>query len=108
MTSRFDLTGCQAAIFDMDGTLLNSMRFWRLTGLEYLNNQLYVTGSGFTPYSVVNINDDDAKTVFVDSTTLIALVDEPEAKSVVTVSQVGNDRGVLSTTMPRIYNPAGQ
>ena len=36
MTSRFDLTGCQAAIFDMDGTLLNSMRFWRLTGLEYL------------------------------------------------------------------------
>ena len=80
----------------------------KLTGLEYLNNQLYVTGSGFTPYSVVNINDDDAKTVFVDSTTLIALVDEPEAKSVVTVSQVGNDRGVLSTTMPRIYNPAGQ
>lgn len=80
----------------------------KLTGLEYLNNQLYVTGSGFTPYSVVNINDNDVKTVFVDSTTLIALVDEPEPKSTVTVSQVGYDRGVLSTTSPRIYNPAGQ
>ena len=30
---RFD---CKYAIFDSDGTLLDSMRYWRLTPLEYM------------------------------------------------------------------------
>lgn len=30
------ILGCKVAIFDMDGTLLDSMRFWRFASLEYL------------------------------------------------------------------------
>ena len=33
------LSACKAAIFDMDGTLLNSMEIWHSLGLEYLRDR---------------------------------------------------------------------
>lgn len=59
---------------------------------------LYVNGDGFTPYSVVYINDEPYPTTYINPQLLSVSDFEPEDSLTVCVAQVGNDSHPLSFT----------
>lgn len=59
---------------------------------------LYINGDGFTPYSVVYINDEPYTTTYINPQLLSVSDFEPEDALAVCVAQVGNDSYPLSFT----------
>lgn len=70
----------------------------RLTGAVLQDGYLYVTGKGFTPYSVIYIEDSAQKTEFISSTKLRMADPKLREGKEITVAQVGEDSLPLSYT----------
>ena len=64
------------------------------------NYYLYVNGNGFTPYSIVYINDEPCTTTYINPQLLSVSDFEPEDSLTICVAQVGNDSHPLSFTEP--------
>ena len=59
---------------------------------------LYINGEGFTPYSIVYINDEPYNTTYINPQLLSVSDFDPEDTLTVCVAQVGNDSQPLSFT----------
>lgn len=70
----------------------------QVSAFSHIGNTMYVYGDNFTPYSVVNINDDAQDTTYVSASCLQIDAVPMNVGDKVTVSQVGDDSTVLSTT----------
>lgn len=66
---------------------------------------VFLSGKGFTESSVVEVDGSGVDTVFINSSTLLILLDElPEEGCTLTVSQVCANDSVLSTTEPYVLS----
>ena len=63
---------------------------------------IVVTGSNFTPYSKIQINDTVYDTTFINRSMISAPIEELNSGDVITVIQSGNDGVPLSTTDPYV------
>lgn len=68
-----------------------------------LGENIYVTGKNFTPYSNVIMNGKRKDTEFIDENTLTIEKSEISEGDTFAVSQIGQDKKVLSTTNDFIY-----
>lgn len=69
------------------------------------NDQIYTVfllGSGFTPYSYVQVNGKEQETMFVSDTVLTAVMPLPDIGATITIVQHGPDEQVLSSSEPLI------
>lgn len=60
----------------------------------------FLTGTGFTTYSVVLLNDEPLSTMQLSDTVLSAIMPVPEEGDLITVVQQGVDGQILSTSAP--------
>lgn len=63
---------------------------------------VFLIGSGFTPYSVVQVDEENVSTMYVSENVLSAIMPIPAIGSTITVTQQGNDEQVLSATKPLV------
>ncbi|MBQ3064793.1 MAG: sulfatase-like hydrolase/transferase [Clostridia bacterium] len=75
-----------------------------IEGLKVIDQNLYVLGENFTPFSSVLINGKNMETVFINAATL--LVSKPDLKhdNMISVIQAGADRVVLCESNTVIWN----
>ncbi|MDE7326073.1 MAG: sulfatase-like hydrolase/transferase [Lachnospiraceae bacterium] len=79
--------------------------FWSIFGKKDQNDTLYTVfflGSGFTPYSYVQLDGKELETMFVSDTVLSAVMPLPDLNTKITVVQHGPDDQVLSSSEPLI------
>ncbi len=69
---------------------------------EDVGVSIVVTGSNFTPYSKIQINDTSYDTTFINRSMLRAPIEELKSGDVITVIQSGNDSVPLSSTNPYV------
>lgn len=63
---------------------------------------VFLLGSGFTPYSYVQVNGKEQETMFVSDTVLTAVMPLPDIGATITIVQHGSDEQVLSSSEPLI------
>lgn len=63
---------------------------------------IFLLGSGFTPYSYVQVNGKEQETMFVSDTVLTAVMPLPDIGATITIVQHGPDEQVLSSSEPLI------
>ncbi|MBQ9118756.1 MAG: LTA synthase family protein [Lachnospiraceae bacterium] len=63
---------------------------------------VFLIGSGFTPYSVVQVDDENVSTMYVNENVLSSIMPLPDVGTEIRVTQQGNDEQVLSTSNPLI------
>lgn len=63
---------------------------------------MFFLGSGFTPYSYIQVDGEEINTMFVSDTVLSAVMPLPEAGAEITVVQHGPDEQILSSCEPLI------
>lgn len=79
--------------------------FWSLFGKKDKGKPLYTVfllGSGFTPYSYVQVDGKELDTMFVSDTVLTAVMPLPDLDTKITIVQHGPDEQVLSSSEPLI------
>ncbi len=79
--------------------------FWSIFGKKDKDKTLYTVfflGSGFTPYSYVQLDGKELETMFVSDTVLSAVMPLPDTGAEITVVQHGPDDQVLSSSEPLI------
>ena len=69
---------------------------------EEVSASIVVTGSNFTPYSKIQVNDTVYETTFINRSMLSAPIEELNSGDVITVIQSGNDGVPLSSTDPYV------
>lgn len=77
--------------------------FWSIFGKKEKPETLYTVfflGSGFTPYSYVQVDGKELATMFVSDTVLTALMPLPDIGTEITVVQHGPDEQILSACKP--------
>ncbi len=83
----------------------NEGGFWSLFGKKDKGKEFYTVfllGSGFTPYSYVQVDGKELDTMFVSNTVLTAIMPLPDVGTNITVVQHGPDEQVLSSSEPLI------
>lgn len=83
----------------------NEGGFWNLFGKKDKGKPLYTVfllGSGFTPYSYVQVDGKELDTMFVSDTVLTAVMPLPDIGTEINVVQHGPDEQVLSRSEPLI------
>ncbi len=89
----------------IDPIVIGSIQAFADSDLPDKNGKSYtvfLTGSGFTPYSVVRADGEEAPTMFVSDTVLSAIMPIPAAGTSISVVQQGPDDQVLSSSEPLI------
>ena len=79
--------------------------FWSIFGKKDKDKTLYTVfflGSGFTPYSYIQLDGKELETMFVSDTVLSAVMPLPDTGAEITVVQHGPDDQVLSSSEPLI------
>lgn len=79
--------------------------FWSIFTKKDKENARYTMfflGSGFTPYSYVQVDGEEVNTMYVSDTVLTAVMPLPEAGAKITIVQHGPDEQVLSSSEPLI------
>lgn len=79
--------------------------FWSIFGKKDKKDAQYTMfflGSGFTPYSYIQVDGKEINTMFVSDTVLSAVMPLPEAGAEITVVQHGPDEQILSSCEPLI------
>lgn len=69
---------------------------------EDVSASIVVTGSNFTPFSKIQVNDTIYETTFINRSMLSAPIEELNSGDVITVIQSGNDGVPLSSTDPYV------
>lgn len=68
--------------------------------VDVIGDAAFITGNGFTEWSKVNVNGEEADTIYINSSTLFILADYLTPDYTITVAQVAWDGTVLSETQP--------
>ena len=74
------------------------------------NNQIVVHGENFTPFSTVILNGERLVTTYMNENTIVVAREEYESLKtgdVITVSQIDNDKHILSSSINEIIYDAG-
>ncbi len=77
----------------------------KISGLRFLEGAVYVTGTNFTNYSVINVDGDRLDTKLVNNTTLRAKLEKPTDAISVCIEQVEKNNVALSASEMFIYHP---
>lgn len=75
-----------------------------ISGSYVSGGRLYITGSSFTPYSRVFIEDSEQETVYVDENTLIVESPDISEGDNISVAQISDDKQILSRTGAYIFS----
>lgn len=89
----------------IDPIVLRSIRAFADSNAPKGNEKTYtvfLTGEGFTPYSVVRADGEEMPTMYVSDTILSAIMPLPAIDANIAVAQQGTDDQVLSSTEPLV------
>ncbi|MDD4125317.1 MAG: LTA synthase family protein [Eubacteriales bacterium] len=72
----------------------------KISKVEVIGDAAFITGSGFTEWSRVRVNDTEIETIFINGNTLLILAENLSPDYSVTVAQITKNETILSETEP--------
>lgn len=98
-SSPYEPTNLQMGI---DPIIVHNIRAFADSQTSASQYTIFLDGTGFTPYSKVQIDGKEVSTMFVNDTILSAIMPLPQEGAEITVVQQGSDEQILSRTSPFI------